>query len=305
MPIFARASEKANDEEREWTVADTRRCGASGHWHHVASDRNYETGVDPMKRSIFPGWWQVAVCMLMQASATGTIVTCFSVIVAPLSREFGATRQTLGLIMTLTYLVSGVLCPVLGVMMDRRFIRKIFISGGVLLAAGYLALSFANSMSTVFIAFGLPLALANVTLGPLSYSTLLPRWFVARRARAVGITVAGYAIGGLVLPPLFASLIDTFGWRAALRLFAAFVIVVLVPLIAWLVVDKPADLNLYPDGDTRPPRTARSPNANPTESTRQLMRDVNFWVITLAIGLVLRVQRGSCPTWCRLPSRKA
>jgi MFS family permease len=240
-----------------------------------------------MKKTIFAGWWQVAIGMLTQAAATGTVVTCYSVIAAPLAKEFGASRAELGLVMTATYLVGGLISPILGTAMDRLSIRKIMLGGGVALAAGYLALSFATSMTGVFVAFGLFLALANTALGPLSYSTLLPRWFVARRARAFGLTVAGYAIGGLFLPPLCEFMIESFGWRNVLRWFAAFVVLVLIPLIAWLVIDRPSDVGLYPDGDVQPGRVTTSADARPSQSTGALLRDRNFWVITLCICLVL------------------
>jgi MFS family permease len=239
-----------------------------------------------MKR-IFPGWWQVAISMLNQAVAPGTIVICFSVIAGPLHKEFGVNRGTLGLLMTLVYLVNGLINPLLGAAMDRYSIRKILIGGGVVLAAGYFALSFATSMTFVFLIFGLLLAVANASLGPLSYSTLLPRWFVQRRARAVGITVAGYGIGGLLLPPLFALLIEAFGWRDALRLFGGFVAVIVVPLISWAVIDRPSDRSLYPDGVRSPSREVSIVGADPPQTTGTLLRDPNFWIITVAIGLVL------------------
>jgi MFS family permease len=240
-----------------------------------------------LKKKIFAGWWQVAICMLTQAAAIGTVVTCFSVIAAPLGKQFGASRGELGLVMTLTLLIGALVNPMLGTAMDRFSIRKIMIGGGAALAAGYLALSFVTSMTGVFLAYGILLALANAALGPLSYSTLLPRWFVARRARAFGLTVAGYAIGGLFLPPLFASMIDSFGWRIALRLFAAFVILVLIPLIAWVVIDRPDVVGLYPDGNVWPGPVTTAAAAEPPPSTGTLLRDMNFWVITICICLVL------------------
>jgi MFS family permease len=240
-----------------------------------------------MKKTIFVGWWQVVVSMLNQAVAPGAIVVCFSVLAVPLQKDFAPTRTVLMLTMTITYLINGLANPVLGAAMDRYSIRKLLMGGGVFLAAGFFALSFSKSMIHVFLAYGVFLSLANATLGPLSYSTLLPRWFVRQRARAVGITVLGYALGGLFLPPLFQYLIDTFGWRDAVRLFAAFVIVLVIPVIGWLVVDKPSDVGLYPDGDTQPPPAAIGENAVQRQSTMSLLGDMNFWVITLAVGLVV------------------
>jgi MFS family permease len=224
--------------------------------------------------------------MLNQAVGPGAIIVCFSVIAVPL-QSFAPSRAVLMLTMTITYLINGLTNPLLGAAMDRYSIRKLLVGGAVFLAAGFLALSFARSMLHVFLAYGVFLSLANATLGPLSYSTLLPRWFVRRRARAVGITVLGYALGGLFLPPLFQYLIDTFGWRDAVRLFAAFVVVIIVPLIGWLIVDRPADVGLYPDGDAQPPPEAIAESAVPRQSTLSLLGDMNFWVVTLGVGLVV------------------
>ena len=239
-----------------------------------------------MKKTLFVGWWQVVVSMLNQAIAPGTIVVCFSVLAVPLQKEFGPTRAVLGLTMTVTYLINGLTNPLLGAAMDRYSIRKILMIGGVLLGTGFFALSFATSMIHVFVVYGLFLALANAVLGPLSYSTLLPRWFVRRRARAVGIAVLGYALGGLILPPVFQHLIDAFGWRDSVRLLAAFAIVIVVPLIGWLIVDRPSDLGLFPDGDTQPPPAALGDSATQRQPTMTLLSDTNFWVVTLAVGLV-------------------
>jgi MFS family permease len=238
-------------------------------------------------KRVFVGWWQVVVSMLNQAVAPGTIITCFSVIAFPIQKEFATSRVVLMLTMTLTYLVNGLANPLLGAAMDRYSLRKILMGGAVCLAAGYFALSFSTSIIHVYLAYGLLLALALTALGPLSYSTLLPRWFVRRRARAVGLTVAGYALGGMVLPIIFQKLIELFGWRDAVRLFACFVIVVVLPIVAWLVVDRPADVGLFEDDEAQPPPVEVGNSIDERQTTRDLMAMMNFWVVTLAIGLVL------------------
>jgi MFS family permease len=225
--------------------------------------------------------------MLNQAAASGTIIVCFSVFAVPLQKDFGVSRAVIMLTMTITYLINGLSNPVLGAAMDRYSIRRILMGGAVFLSVGYFALSFASSLIQVFLAYGIFLSLASAAMGPLSYSTLLPRWFVRRRAKAVGVTVLGYALGGFFLPPLFQFLIDGFGWRVTVRLFAAFVIIVVLPLIGWLVVDRPSDVGLYADGEAQPPPADEREQGEQPYSTPALLRMMNFWVITICLGLVI------------------
>jgi len=51
-------------------------------------------------------------------------------------------------------------------------------------------------------------------------------WFDKRRALGVGIGVAGSGLGNFALAPIMQALIDAGGWRAALRWFALFTLVV-------------------------------------------------------------------------------
>ena len=42
-----------------------------------------------MRASIFPGWWQVVVAMLIQAASAAAVFTAFSIIAVPLQETFG------------------------------------------------------------------------------------------------------------------------------------------------------------------------------------------------------------------------
>jgi sugar phosphate permease len=82
-------------------------------------------------------------------------------------------------------------------------------------------------------------------------------------------------------------MIDSFGWRNVVRFFVAFVVLVLIPLIAWRVIDRPSDVGLDPDGEVQPSLVTTSTAVEPSQSTGALLRDRNFWVITICICLVL------------------
>jgi predicted MFS family arabinose efflux permease len=62
---------------------------------------------------------------------------------------------------------------------------------------------------------------------------------------------------------------------------------VVLPIIAWLVVDRPADVGLFADDKAQPPPVEVGDSIDERQTTRELMAMMNFWVVTLAIGLVL------------------
>jgi cyanate permease len=80
-----------------------------------------------------------------------------------------------------------------------------------------------------------------------------------------------------------------YGWRGALVGTAVAVAVVTIPLIWFVVVNRPEDLGLLPDGVDGGPAPAMlfSGSAMPmTDWTfGALLKDLNFWVITLSMGV--------------------
>src|SRR5205823_5046709 len=120
--------------------------------------------------------------------------------------------------------------------------------------------------------------------------------FVRRRTFASSVaTLAQQA--GLVAMPLIAQLaILREGWRAGwLAIGAATLVVGLVP--AWLLlVRRPEDLGLVPDG-AAPPPAAPFPGgapeaAEPAFSRRQALATPAFWLLLLYTALVYPVQAG-------------
>ena len=88
-------------------------------------------------------------------------------------------------------------------------------------------------------------------------ATVTGRWFVARRGLVSGILTAGGAAGQLIFLPLVAALDAAHGWRAA-SLGTTAAALAVVPLVAWLLRDRPRDLG----------RDALRRHRRPTTSTR-------------------------------------
>lgn len=163
--------------------------------------------------------------------------------------------------------------------------------GGLFLGAGYTAISFATTFNQVLVIFGVLIAPANVLLGPVATTVLLSRWFEMRRGRAIGIAIAGVAGGTFIFPMIIQGLLDTHQWREALQLLGLVLVVWTVPA-ALLVVDRPADRGLHPDGASSPSETTREEMAKAPISARALLTDPAFWMIAVTVAIVTSGMKG-------------
>src|SRR5207237_1609760 len=110
------------------------------------------------------------------------------------------------------------------------------------------------------------------------------RWFKERQCVVIGLLTAANAAGQLVFLPTMAALATSAGWRI-MSLTLAVIVMVFVPLLWWLMRERPEDLGLAPYGDTRAPRAgpAPRPTGNPIAVTFRALgdgaRSVDFWLI--------------------------
>src|SRR5262249_7026242 len=91
-------------------------------------------------------------------------------------------------------------------------------------------------------------------------ATVVQRWFVERSGLVLGILTAAMATGQLIFLPLLASLTENHGWRSV-SLTVASVLVLVIPLVALKLRDRPSDLGVLPYGAKEPPTEA--PRQNP------------------------------------------
>ncbi|HER26850.1 MAG TPA: MFS transporter, partial [Rhodospirillales bacterium] len=79
-------------------------------------------------------------------------------------------------------------------------------------------------------------------------TTLVARWFSRRRAIALAIASSGLSVGGIVITPFAAALIDNRGLAEATPLLAIIYIVAVVPVTALMLRKSPASMGQEPDG---------------------------------------------------------
>jgi len=243
---------------------------------------------------IFYGWVVVAVVFVTMAVGVNARTT-FSLLFPPILDEFGWERGITAGAFSFGFLVSAVLSPSLGRLMDRRGPRVVCELGVLLIGGGLLLATLVTRPWHLYATLGVMVGGGSVCIGYTGQSLFLPNWFVRRRGLAMSLAFSGVGVGSVIILPWVQSLIGRVGWRTACGALGLLVLLLLVPLNL-LLRRRPEDMGLEPDGDPRPAAgaaTARPSNvvdaawAEVDWTLGRAARTARFWWIALGYFLGL------------------
>ncbi len=246
-------------------------------------------------RRFFYGWWIVIVAFFSDLVGTGATAYTFGVFYKPLGDEFGWSRSMIAGVATGRSLVSSVIGPVIGPLVDHRDSRAIMAVGGVvgglsLIAMGFISNDPAMASIQFYILYGVLGALALTATSSLVTQTTVAKWFIRKRGRVTAITSMGVSVAGIVMVPLATLLIAEFGWRTAWATLGVIAMVVMVPL-SLLMRRTPEDMGLNPDGEKDPVPTQTSATPAPARASEatwtlsQAVRTRALWLIIISYNL--------------------
>jgi MFS family permease len=239
----------------------------------------------PMRLPFFYGWVIVAIAFVTMALGVNAR-TAFSLLFPPIVEELGWQRATTAGAFTFGFLVSALLSPLLGKLMDRFGPRLVIELGVAMVAAGLLLAALVSQPWQLYLTLGVLVGAGSTFVGYTGQALYLTNWFVRRRGLAMSIAYSGAGASILVLPAVQA-LIERYGWRTACVAMGAVILAVLVPLNLALR-KRPEDLGLAPDGDAAQSAAASAARADNVVDAAwaaidwtlaRAMRTARFWWI--------------------------
>jgi MFS family permease len=195
----------------------------------------------------FYGWVIVAVVFVTMGIAVNAR-TAFSLLFPPILDEFGWDRGTTAGAFSFGFVVSAVMSPALGRLMDRRGPLVVNELGVILIGAGMVLATLVQQPWQLYATLGMLVGGGSVCLGYTGQGLFLPNWFVRRRGLAMSLAFSGVGFGSVILLPWLQGMIVRSGWRSACLALGVVVLVLLLPLNL-LVRRRPEDIGLLPDGD--------------------------------------------------------
>ncbi len=259
----------------------------------VGEQAGGQTGVK--HRRIFYGWYIVAAGMGIHLWISLAWIYGMQVFFTPLTAAFGWSRTALSFAFSLQRLEGSIIQPIEGFLVDRYGPRKLVVSGVAILGAGLFALSYLETVGSIWMFYGVALV---VSIGT-SASVGIPRnwaivqWFRRLRGRALGIGATGAVVSGPLLF-ILVWMVESFGLMQSFRILGVATWVLCLPL-AMVYRGRPQQYGYLPDGD--PPKEAPSEAASgdapqsvaPDEGSgsltvKEALRTPAFWILTLVFG---------------------
>src|ERR1041384_2004449 len=194
----------------------------------------------------FYGWVLVAIGFVTMAVGVNAR-TAFSLLFPAMLDEFRWDRGLTAGAFSFGFLVSAVVTPFVGRLMDQRGPRLVIEIGVFAMGIGLLLGSLVREPWQLYLTLG---ALAGGGVNCLAYtgqSLYLTNWFVRRRGLALSAAFSGVGIGSITLLPWLQTVIEGGGWRIACWTLGTHVLFLLGPPNL-LLRGRPEDLGLNPDG---------------------------------------------------------
>jgi MFS family permease len=235
----------------------------------------------------------------MFATGPGQSYT-FSVFITPLSEDLGISRTSISSAYAIATLAAAFGLPYVGHLIDRFGVRLMMIWITFLFGLSAIGFGTVTNLLLLTIGFGALRFLGQGSL-MLTCSNLVAQWFSRRRGVAMSLMGLGFSLSMATYPPLTQWLTDRFGWRQAWFWQGVFTWVLMIPLAAAFIQNKPEDLDLLPDGaseKTPAPNGKEHVAAVLTASAdlgltlREALRTPAFWIIAFALATLSMLVTG-------------
>lgn len=234
---------------------------------------------------VFYGWRIVAAICLIMTITSGVIFYNLSVLLNAFVEERGFP-VALTSAATATFFVSGGIAGVvIGWLVDRFDSRMIIVSSSALGAICLFSVGYLYETWQLFL-FHVLFGIAYGGTGLVPLTTVVTRWFSARRSLALSISSIGLSLGGILITPFVALSIERSGLHGTGPWMAAVLLLGIVPVTLLVVRSSPAALGLEPDGGAKA-ANSEAEVSGPSVSYAEVRRSRFFLAVSIAYLFLL------------------
>ena len=195
----------------------------------------------------FPGRWVLTASFVLLTFSSGVGFYGLSVYLQAFSRELGWSVASISSATTFFFLVGGLAAVPIARLVAKHDVRWMVVTGAFLGAGALLCMQFVSERWHLFAVYAVyALGWSASGVGPVT--TVVTRWFEAKRASALAIASTGLSVGGIVVTPVIKWILDTKGIEAGSPWLASIWFVGIVPMTLLFLLPFPHHYGWMPDG---------------------------------------------------------
>jgi MFS family permease len=241
---------------------------------------------NPAQRSTFRGPVIAAACTVaLVASAPGQ-----TVVVSQFNESFTTTLGLSATALSTAYLIGTVTAAMpltlVGSVADKLGPRRVMFVVALLFGLACIAAGQARHLAVLTLCFFCLRFLGQGSLSMLS-GHVLALWYERKLGTVNGIKMVFAQVGFLLSPWLAIGLIQWLGWRWAYAALGVIVWILVLPLAAFVLRDRPEELGQNIDGEPTPHATdtPEPRHADPAFTLKQTLATRAFWIVAGATVL--------------------
>src|SRR3979411_2905631 len=167
----------------------------------------------PASEGLLRNRWVILLFSVISMVAVANLQYGWTLFVPPLSKQLGQDQTLIQVAFTVFVLLETWLVPFEGFLVDKFGPRLLVMVGGVLAGLGWGGSGYANSLTSLYLAYAVAGLGAGIVYGTAIGSAL--KWFPDHRGLAAGLTAAGFGAGSALTVSPIANHIATKGYQDA------------------------------------------------------------------------------------------
>lgn len=243
----------------------------------------------PTARQEWSAGWTLVLTAFIGFLFYSAMFASMSVFLGPMAEEFGWSRTLVSAGISISSIVTAVLSPFFGILIDRYGTRKLALPGIVISAVAISAFGLTSGSPAQWLALWVIYAIVTLAVKTTIWTAAIAGVFDKARGLALAITLAGATAAHAIMPLLASFLLIEFGWRLSF---------VWIGMGMGAVALVLAYLFLY-DAHDRMRSASAQQGAAPAErpdftglSLSEAWRDLALWRIGISIFVIMALTIG-------------
>jgi len=246
---------------------------------------------------IFYGWYILAIGMAGSILGAGTSNLFMSIMLKPLTEEFGWSRTAVTGAITTGTILAGLVSLPFGKLVDRYGTRWLTSLGAVVAAGMYVLMTKFVELWQFYVVFVMARVISMGAVTNIAPRTAAVNWFRRYRGRALGLLSMATPLGASMLAMIAQFIMQDHGWRTVFLVFALAMLFLQALPAALILRRRPEDLGLVPDGgpsvDVTPASSLKRADEEESDWTlSEAIRTPTMWLLIAAIIVGLIVNTG-------------